>query len=541
MFFGTVPIDLAEGGIAAHSIRKGDLVLKKGTRIDRAIVEAMRKEGLDDVVIARLAPGDVGEDEAAAAIAARIAGPGIRIEDAFTGRANLHAKVAGVLVPDRGAVDALNRVDESVTLATLGAFSAVEPGEMVATVKIIPFAIDRGTLEAALAAAAAPILSIAPFAPKRVAVVSTMLPGLKDGVVAKTLKVLGERLAPAGATIVADLRVPHRTDALREALGTIGPVDLIIVFGASAIADRRDAIPAAIEAAGGRIEHFGMPVDPGNLLLIGEIGGRRILGAPGCARSPKENGFDWVLHRILADIPVTRADIAGMGVGGLLMEIVTRPQPRTPSVPVPEARQVAAIVMAAGRSTRMGGPNKLLLEHGGKPLVRLAVESALASRASPVVVVTGHQAEAVRAALQGLDVAFAHNPDFADGLSTSVRTGIAALPPEAGAALVCLGDMPRVDSGLIDRLIDAFDPDRGDLIAIPTVGGRRGNPVLWARRFFDDLRRLVGDSGGRQILADNRGAIVEVAVEGAAATFDVDTPEALAELRAGPVADGTPA
>jgi molybdenum cofactor cytidylyltransferase len=138
------------------------------------------------------------------------------------------------------------------------------------------------------------------------------------------------RLAPTGASIVAQERVPHDTTALAQALRrqADGDAELIVVFGASAIADRRDVIPAAIESAGGHVEHFGMPVDPGNLLLIGRIGGKPVLGAPGCARSPKENGFDWVLHRLLAGLAVIRADIVRMGVGGLLMEIVSRPQPR---------------------------------------------------------------------------------------------------------------------------------------------------------------------------------------------------------------------
>ena len=141
-----------------------------------------------------------------------------------------------------------------------------------------------------------------------------------------------------------------------------------------------------------------------------------MIGAPGCARSPKENGFDWVLMRLLAGLPVSRADITGMGVGGLLMEIVTRPQPRTE--PAPEnGRRVAAVVLAAGRSTRMGAINKLIAEIGGKPLVRIAAEQALASRAKPVIVVTGHERERVEAALAGLPVRFVHNPDYAEGLS----------------------------------------------------------------------------------------------------------------------------
>ena len=139
----------------------------------------------------------------------------------------------------------------------------------------------------------------------------------------KTLKITTDRLAPSGATIIAERRVPHDQAALARALDEVlkAGAELAIVFGASAIADRRDVIPGALEAIGGHVEHFGMPVDPGNLMMIGDADGRPVLGAPGCARSPKENGFDWVLMRLLAGLPVSREDITGLGVGGLLMEI----------------------------------------------------------------------------------------------------------------------------------------------------------------------------------------------------------------------------
>ena len=234
--------------------------------------------------------------------------------------------------------------------------------------------------------------------------VSTLLPGLANKVIEKTLKITEERLAPAGAVIVAERRVPHEQGALAKALDEVlkAGAELVIIFGASAIADRRDVIPAAVEVVGGRIEHFGMPVDPGNLLLVGAARGRPVLGAPGCARSPKENGFDWVLMRLLAGLNVPRTAITGLGVGGLLMEIVTRPQPR--EEPVADSRRVAAVVLAAGRSTRMGGPNKLIAEIAQRPLVRIAAEEALASRAKPVIVVTGHQRPEVEQALAGLPV-----------------------------------------------------------------------------------------------------------------------------------------
>jgi molybdenum cofactor cytidylyltransferase len=180
----------------------------------------------------------------------------------------------------------------------------------------------------------------------------------------------------------------------------------------------------------------------------------------------------------------------------------------------------------------MGGPNKLLEEINGKPLVRIATEHVLASRAKPVTVVTGHQKERVERALAGLPVTFIHNPDFADGLSTSLKTGIAALPAEADGVVVCLGDMPQVSASLVDRLIAAFDPERGALVAIPTIAGKRGNPVLWSRRFFPDLMAVEGDVGARHLIGGYGEAVVEVPVEDAAALTDVDTPEALTAVRA---------
>jgi molybdenum cofactor cytidylyltransferase len=534
MKFGPASPADAIGGVTVHTLRQGSLVLKKGTTVGPAEVAALIRAGVKEIVVVRLEEGDVSEDAAAASIAQAVAGDGINVERAFTGRANLFAGRAGVLVVDRAAVDRINGVDEAITFATLSAFKPVVEGEMVATVKLIPFGVEAKLRDAAVAAAKSGALRIAPYTIKRVGVISTLLPGLAPKVVDKTMRVTAERLAPAGATIMAERRVPHDETMLKAAIKELLGLgaELVIVFGASAIADRRDVIPAAISGIGGTIEHFGMPVDPGNLLLIGNAGGVPVLGAPGCARSPVENGFDWVLMRLLAGLKVTRAELTGMGVGGLLMEIVTRPQPREGLKPDGN-RQVAAIILAAGRSTRMGGPNKLLAELGGKPLVRLVTEQALASKAKGVIVVTGHQAELVEKALQGLDVKFVRNPDFAEGLASSVKAGVAAVRDEADGAVICLGDMPMISAQLIDHLIEAFAPDRGNLIAVPVSDGRRGNPVLWSRRFFNELMTLDGDIGARHLIAKHTEAVAEVPVEGFGAFLDIDTPQALEAARRG--------
>ena len=425
-----------------------------------------------------------------------------------------------MVVIDRGAIDRLNRIDPAITIATVPEYAAVAAGQMVATVKIIPFAVSRATLAAAAASAA---IRVAPFRPMKVGLVATMLPSLKPSVMDKTRRLLDERLRPAGAVVMREARVAHDAGAIAASLIDLSRrgAELLIAFGASAVVDGEDAIPAAIRLAGGVVTRLGMPVDPGNLIVLGRIGSTPVIGAPGCARSPKENGFDWVLQRTLAGIEVTSDDVAGMGVGGLLTEIVSRPQPRAGATP-----RIAALLLAAGSSRRMGEANKLMATIGGRPLVRIAAEAALGSGAVSLTVVTGHAPQDVERALTGLDFTAVHNPDFAEGLSTSLRAGIASLPPEVDGAVVLLADMPAITAAMVDRLIEAFRPDA---IVVPAFAGQRGNPVLWSRRFFPDLMAITGDTGGRRIIEANRDAVTEVEL-GAAVALDVDTPEALAAV-----------
>jgi molybdenum cofactor cytidylyltransferase len=332
MKFGSLPIRQAVGGILAHAIKENDLVLKKGTVITEVHVVQLLEAGIAEITVAQLAKGDVIEDEAAGQLAAAIMDIEVVAEAPFTGRANIFAASAGVLILDVARIEAGNAVDEAITVATLPNHRMVEAGEMVATIKIIPFAVADSLLKEAIAVMAGSI-RVAPFSPKRIAVFSTLMLGFKSSIIDKTLKAFDERLARIGnAERLCDIRVHHTFDDLAEVLPRARALgaDIAVVFGVSAISDRRDVIPAAIVAAGGTITHLGMPVDPGNLLLLGELNGMPVIGAPGCARSPKENGFDWVLQRLIADIKVTSDDIRKMGVGGLLMEIGSRPQPRDP-------------------------------------------------------------------------------------------------------------------------------------------------------------------------------------------------------------------
>ena len=331
MKFGRMAVAAGEGLILAHSVRASGLALKKGETLGAEHIRSLELAGIDSIIGAKLEPGDVPENVAALRLARHIAGAQIELDRAFTGRCNLLAASSGLVRVDPVAIDAINGVDESITVATLAPYRPVQAGEMVATVKMIPFAVDGDCLARCMRGSAGAV-SVLPFQPMRVGVVSTTLPGLKTSAIAKTLDNLAARLAPAQARITHDTRVAHDAQALAAAIRSIDAADLLVVFGASAITDRRDVVPVAIELAGGVVEHLGMPVDPGNLLLLGHLVCDEtkipVIGAPGCARSPKENGFDFVLRRLLAGISVTGADLRGMGVGGLLNEIASRPQPR---------------------------------------------------------------------------------------------------------------------------------------------------------------------------------------------------------------------
>ena len=377
------------------------------------------------------------------------------------------------------------------------------------------------------------MITVRPYQPLGVQLIQTELPSVKASVLDKTVGVTASRVSRLGGRLTGESRTAHDVDALAGRLKNAGG-DLVLIAGASAITDRRDVLPAAIEAAGGEIIHFGMPVDPGNLLLLARLEGRPVLGLPGCARSPKPNGFDWVLERLFAGLEVTGDDVMGMGVGGLLTEIESRPQPRNRppegDVGAKTRREIVALVLAAGRSTRMGKENKLLLEIEGQPMVTHAVDAMLGSKVDRVIVVTGHQADAVKDAIGERAVTFAHNPAYADGLSTSLTAGLDVLPADTAGVIIGLGDMPRIGSADVNRLIAAFNPSEGRAICVPTVDGKRGNPVLFAVDFLEEMRGIEGDVGARHLIGAHNDLVCEVEMADDATLIDVDTKDALGAL-----------
>ena len=536
MKFGTIPIDEAEGAILAHSLQTRAGIIKKGRPLSAADVTKLREASYATIVAARLDESDITEDVAASKVARAIAGKGVRVAEPFTGRCNIYSEASGLADLDVPRLMAINRIDEALTIATVPPFEKVEAGQMLATVKVIPFAVPHQVVARAVEMAKGGVVSVAAFQRKGAGLIMTRLSNTKGSVLKKREKVMAERLSALGSTLEEAEIVPHEAGAVAKAIETMMAHgrDPIIVFAASAIVDRGDVIPAATVAAGGEVLHLGMPVDPGNLLMTGRVGETDVLGAPSCAGSPKLNGFDWVLERRLAGLPVGGAEISAMGVGGLLKEIPTRPQPRgdeTGEVGRREPR-IACVILAAGRSSRMGPRNKLLEAFNGKPIVRCVAEIALASRTRPVLVVTGHMAAEVQAALAGLEVTIVHNAEFAKGMSTSLKAGIAALPAGLDGAVVALGDMPEIGPAHLDRMIAAFEPKEGRSIIVPVHQGKRGNPVLWGAEHFAEMAGLDGDVGARKIIADNAECVVELDLGSAAVLVDIDTPEALAQLRA---------
>lgn len=535
MIFGEMTLAEAEGAILAHSVKHGGGVFKKGRVLSAADIAMLNAAAIRTVFAARLSPGDVAEDRAAAQVAQAVAGPGTRAQAAFTGRANLHAAARGVAIVDGPRVTALNHLHESLTLATVTPFAIVDQREMVATVKVIPFAVPGSVLDSALAiAAGGPLVRVAAFSGRSVGLVITRLPQTKPGLLSKSEAAMRERVSALDGQLDHVQVVDHAIAPVAAAIAELRArgAELVLLFGASAIVDRGDVIPSAVTAAGGEVLHLGMPVDPGNLMMLGRAGGAPVIGVPSCARSPKMNGFDWVLARLMAGVPVTAEDVMDMGPGGLLAEIPTRPAPREGRPTAQRAPRVTALVLAAGQSSRMGS-NKLLADVGGVPLIRRSVAALQTPLLDEVIVVTGRDSDHVAVALKDLPATLVHNPDFAHGLSTSLRRGLTAVSADTDAVLICLGDMPMVDAGVVARLIAAFSPAEHRSICIPLHQGQRGNPVLWGRSHIPSLAALTGDRGARALFDRLADEVVEVEMPDRAVLLDIDTPEALADFRSG--------
>jgi molybdenum cofactor cytidylyltransferase len=330
MRFGTVPVAEGEGAVLAHSLMLGRKKMPKGRVLSAADLAAISGAGISEIVVARLDPGDIGEDQAAERLArAMVPDPAaaqLRLTAPQKGRVNFHATGPGVVELDQAAIRALNLIDPALTVAVLPPFARVAEGTMVATVKVIAYAVAEDALARAMAVAEGS-LRVRPVVLRDAGLILTDAPGQAKDLGAKAEDAVRARVARLGMALAEVVTVPHEEAEIAAALaGLKGDVALILTGAATS--DSHDTAPEALRHAGGTVARFGMPVDPGNLLFYGALGSRPVIGLPGCARSPALNGADWVLERIACGIVPSAEDIAEMGVGGLLKEIPIRPEPR---------------------------------------------------------------------------------------------------------------------------------------------------------------------------------------------------------------------
>jgi molybdenum cofactor cytidylyltransferase len=523
MKFASVTLSKAKGHILAHSVSLKKGVLKKGITLDRQNLENLKLSGYDYVTVAILEDGDFPENKAAGILANGFLSSGIKATPAFAGRVNLIAEYDGIFSLNPSVIDAFNTIDEAITLATLANFARVRKGALLATLKIIPYGVPIVKIDRALECIGQNCMQLQSFLSKTCDIILTRTDGFKPSLIVKAEKALKDRIAPLQLRVGSCRIVDHTEKAVAKALDT-AKNDLVLILGASATSDRRDVIPAGIVLAGGRIEKFGMPVDPGNLLVLGNCQNKVVIGLPGCARAPALNGADWVLERICAGMPLNAADISRMGVGGLLKEIPDRIQPRMQ--PPMAKSKVTAVLLAAGSSSRMRGDDKLLRLVRGKTLLRHCVEVALASNIDHCIVVLKKGAGDHKKTLEGLPVNTVEVDDASMGMSASLRAGILAMDTKPKAILVGLADMPDLTADHFNRVIAAHNPDNNHFIICPVdPKGKRGHPVLFDAKFAESLANMQGDAGAKSIVSTVPEWVFEVPSD-AAALLDLDTPEA---------------
>ena len=525
------------GLVLAHRQNYTDGSIAKGTLLTADHLAEFGAAGIDTLICACPDAGDVHEDEAAARLASLLAPDNLDFTMAATGRVNIKVPRQGLVRYKRKLIRAINEIDERITFALVQHNQLLARGQMAATLKIIPFFVPDSSLrEIENLLAGAPAFGFYPLKTAQVALIQTRIPGQADRLFAATKKVTTDRLAVLGSEMMASPVCAHnKTDVAEQIQNCMASgADIILLCGGSAIIDRQDELPQAVIEAGGQVIQLGLAVDPGNLLMFAKIGNVPVIGMPGCARSPKLNGLDWVLQLVLADVDMTRSEFADMAAGGLLMEIASRPLPRAMATKPHQPDRLVGIVLAAGQSSRMGPDNKLLAEFAGKPMVRHVTKVMLDAGLDDMTVVIGHQADEIAAALAGLPVHLLFNADFAAGQGHSVAAGVGVLDGAVTDVLIALGDMPLISAEMVQNLVASHlaCEDHQRRITLPSYDGKRGNPVIWGGAFFPELKHLRGDAGGRQVLQDHLAAHNPVEISSSAMFRDIDTPADLQALSA---------
>jgi len=521
----------SQGSILAQSYNLSERKLSKGTRVSKAIVELLNKENIKTILCAVPHENDMDEDAAAEAISNAIDRNRLYAEEASTGRVNFRTPALGVVRYNRELIKKINLVDESIAFSIVEHNQLLAKNDLIATLKIIPFFVSKIYVEQVVTLLSKyEIFKIHRLEEKKVEFIQTYYDWQKRSIFKATSNVTRSRLDALGCLLEKETLIPHDHESLCSEIKSSldSGAQVLLISGASAITDRSDYIPKAILSVGGEIIQYGLAVDPGNLLLIGQIGGTTVIGMPGCARSPKLNGFDWVLQLLMANIPITKEELADMGAGGLLMEIASRPLPRALSKSVNKReKKIMGVILAAGNSTRMGKDNKLLRNVGDASLVRNTAVEMLNSDVDSCSIVLGYQSDKVAEVIKDLNINLILNPFWQEGQASSLKAALNTLDDTYSDLLIMLGDLPGVKSRHINRVIEEhlLTNNRRSKITIPSFNGKKGNPVIWGRSFFPDLLNLEGDVGGRALFNHHPAAINLLDMDDPAVVTDTDTPE----------------
>ena len=521
----------SKGSILAQSYNLSERKLSKGTRVSKAIVELLNKENIKSILCAVPDENDMDEDAAAEAISNAIDRNRIYAEEASTGRVNFRTPALGVVRYNRELIKKINLVDESIAFSIVEHNQLLAKNDLIATLKIIPFFASKIYVERVVALLSKyEIFKIHRLEEKKVDFIQTYYNWQKRSIFKATSNVTRSRLDALGCLLEKETLIPHDHESLCSEIKSSldSGAQVLLISGASAITDRSDYIPKAILSVGGEIIQYGLAVDPGNLLLIGQIGSTTVIGMPGCARSPKLNGFDWVLQLLMANIPITKEELADMGAGGLLMEIASRPLPRALSKSVyKRGKKIMGVILAAGNSTRMGKDNKLLRNVGDASLVRNTAVEMLNSDVDSCSIVLGYQSDKVAEVIKDLNISLILNPLWQEGQASSLKAALNTLDDTYSDLLIMLGDLPGVKSRHINTIIEEhlLTNNRRSKITIPSFNGKKGNPVIWGRSFFPDLSNLEGDVGGRALFNHHPAAINLLDMDDPAVVTDTDTPE----------------
>ncbi|MEH6581860.1 MAG: molybdopterin-binding/glycosyltransferase family 2 protein [Halioglobus sp.] len=534
MIFASFDCENAEGVVLAHTLRLAGTTLKKGRVLSLADLALLQENGIHAVSGVRLDAGDVDEDQAALELAHALAGPMLEIGKPVAGRCYLYARSDGLAQIDSETINAINCADAGIFVATLPVHAECVSQQAVGSIKVIPFAVPRQQLDHCIELAGAGTIGLRPFRRQSVALVLTEAPGLKETVLQSTSAVTAGRLKALGGELVFEARCPHSVEGVRAALteALASEAELILICGASITVDPADIIPSSIVQCGGVVDHFGMPVEPGNMLLLAHIGERTVINLPGCSRSPKLNGLDWVMQRMAAGLPMNKSEILSMGVGGLIKDISHRWRMREQARLVEEVQEpykVAAIVLAAGQSRRMGEQHKLQATVDDVPMIQRVVDAALQAEIVSTTVITGNRALELEQLLKGRDISLVHNPDYREGIASSLKRGLASLPSDIDGVMILLADMPFITATHINELLAEFNPANERDIVAPIREGRLGNPVTWSTRYIPTMMQLSGDRGARSLLEEYAANVWEVPMGDDAIFMDVDTPAALEE------------